>query len=68
MTEHVELIDHWWVDGSETIIDPACKWFAACFNLATTTRYGPAGIVDGVATFGQIPICDRCNSKMEDMS
>lgn len=38
-----------------------CQWFALCENDATTTRRGPIG--DG--KFGPVPICDRCNDRIE---
>lgn len=34
-----------------------CQWFAMCQNLATTTRPHP--------TLGDVPICDRCNTKTD---
>lgn len=36
---------------------PPCQWFALCDNAATTTRPNPI--------LGEVPICDRCNAKIE---
>jgi hypothetical protein len=41
-----------------------CMWFALCENDAETTRRGPIG--DG--KFGDIPICHRCNDRVERLS
>lgn len=38
-----------------------CQWFALCTNEATTTRRGPVGN----GKLGPVPICDRCNTKMD---
>lgn len=40
-----------------------CQWFALCVRFATTVRRGPIG--DG--KFGPIPICDRCNERVENL-
>jgi hypothetical protein len=37
-----------------------CQWFAGCHNVATTTRKHPI--------LGNVPICDRCNKKIEALS
>jgi hypothetical protein len=37
-----------------------CGWFALCANVATMTR--PHSIL------GNVPICERCNDKMERIS
>lgn len=43
-------------------IDPTayCQWFAACRNAASTTRQHPV--------LGNVPICKRCNDKVEALS
>jgi hypothetical protein len=38
----------------------ACQWFARCGNDATTTRRHPV--------LGAVPICDRCNARVEALS
>lgn len=38
-----------------------CAWFARCKRQADTVRRGPVG--DG--EFGEIPICSRCDAKIE---
>lgn len=35
----------------------ACRWFALCPNPATKTRPHPI--------LGDVPICDRCDKKVE---
>ncbi len=37
-----------------------CQWFALCENPATTTRKH--------SILGHVPICDRCNAKIERLS
>lgn len=37
-----------------------CQWFLLCENLATKTRWSPA-------LNQEIPICDRCNDKMDKL-
>lgn len=37
-----------------------CAWFLKCDNLATTTRRHPI--------LGNVPICERCNNKVENLS
>ncbi len=37
-----------------------CQWFALCENPATTTREH--------SILGNVPICDRCNAKIERLS
>lgn len=37
-----------------------CQWFALCDHEATTTRPHPI--------LGDVPICDRCDKKVEGMS
>lgn len=37
-----------------------CQWFALCTNEATTTRSHPV--------LKEVPICDRCNAKVEALS
>lgn len=48
--------------------DPAhelvCMWFAWCDNLANGTRRGPTG----GGQFGDIPICQRCDDKVERLA
>lgn len=39
---------------------PQCEWFALCDNSATGTRSHPV--------LGQVPICGRCNRKVEAMA
>jgi len=34
-----------------------CQWFALCTNEATMTRPHPI--------LGDVPICERCNDKIE---
>jgi len=36
-----------------------CEWFIMCDNPATMTRSHPS--------LGEVPICKRCNDKMENM-
>jgi hypothetical protein len=36
-----------------------CRWFLRCENPATTTRKHPI--------LGDVPICERCNSKMKEI-
>ena len=36
-----------------------CEWFALCENQATMKHYHPI--------LGDVPICARCNSKVEEM-
>lgn len=36
-----------------------CAWWALCGNPATGTRPHPI--------LGHVPICDRCNQKVEDI-
>jgi hypothetical protein len=43
-------------DGPDTIL---CQWFALCENVATTTRPHPV--------LGDVPICDRCDEKVENL-
>lgn len=38
-------------------MDGECKWFLMCRNKATTTRKHPI--------LGDVPICKRCNDKMD---
>lgn len=35
----------------------SCKWFLSCENAATRTRPHPI--------LGDVPICERCNAKMD---
>lgn len=35
-----------------------CEWFAMCDNAPSTVRKAP---------WGYVPICDRCNNKVEGM-
>lgn len=37
-----------------------CEWFALCPNHCTKMRSHP--------TLGQVPICDRCDKKVEELS
>jgi hypothetical protein len=37
-----------------------CQWFLLCDNLATKTRKHPI--------LGEVPICDRCDKKVEDLN
>lgn len=41
-----------------------CMWFARCDNPANGLRNGPIG----GGTFGDIPICQRCDDMVERMS
>lgn len=34
-----------------------CQWWALCYNAATKTRPHPI--------LGDVPICDRCDAKLE---
>jgi len=36
-----------------------CEWFLLCENEATTTRSHPI--------LGDVPICDRCDKKVENI-
>lgn len=36
-----------------------CRWFALCTNDATKTRSHPI--------LGDVPICDRCDKKVEEI-
>lgn len=45
--------EHGWHDGPKT-----CEWYVLCTNPATTTR---------PSVIGDIPICDRCNEKMDSI-
>lgn len=62
------LKEHWPADTVYVIAEvirtvkpePAariCGWFLLCKNAATGTREHP--------TLGAVPICDRCNEKMD---
>jgi DNA-binding MarR family transcriptional regulator len=44
-------------DAGRAAVAPLCQWFALCDHPATTTRSHPV--------LGEVPICDRCNSKMD---
>ncbi len=44
--------------SNETPVD--CQWFALCENPATTTREH--------SILGNVPICGRCNAKIERLS
>ena len=41
-----------------------CRWWAMCENVGTTTRRGPIGNGE----WGEVPICARCNAKVEALS
>ena len=49
------------VTGEEIGDEAPCMWFAACENPANGLREGPIG--DG--QYGPIPICKRCNDRLE---
>ena len=40
-----------------------CMWFARCTNDANGLRRGPIGNGE----FGEIPICKRCDDRLEAM-
>jgi hypothetical protein len=48
-----------YAEGS-TVAAP-CMWFALCDNDANGLRRGPVG----GGKFGEIPICKRCDDKVE---
>lgn len=56
----------WWTvnedlnieNGPFTVVQ--CAWFLLCENDATTARDHPV--------LGSVPICDRCNTKVEALS
>ena len=50
--------------GDPTGEEAPCMWFALCKNPANGLLRGPIG--DG--EFGDIPICQRCDDKIESMS
>lgn len=45
-------------------IEAPCMWFAKCENVANGLREGPIGN----GKFGPIPICQRCDDKIERLS
>lgn len=59
--------DHFWIsaEGARALLDSLrvtpreCEWFAGCDNDATTTRSHPV--------LGPVPICERCQSKIESL-
>lgn len=50
--------------GSEA--PPMCEWFAGCNRVATTTRRGPTP--NGPSMYGDVPICARCDARIESLS
>lgn len=47
-------------DGCSALLEVPCQWFALCTRHAATTRQHP--------TLGDVPICARCNDKIEGLS
>lgn len=41
----------------KTVVRKLCQWFLLCKNRATMTRPHPL--------LGNVPICKRCNDKMD---
>lgn len=47
-------------DGSGDLLAVPCQWFGKCENHAMRTRVHPI--------LGTVPICPRCDEKVERMS
>ena len=51
------------VEWTDVVASRRCEWFYLCDNEATTTRTGP--LLGSPTGWGEIPICDRCNDKID---
>lgn len=49
------------VYANDDVQEAPCMWFAKCTNPANGLRNGPIGNGE----FGDIPICKRCDDKLE---
>ena len=48
------------MEREEPVPKGQCRWFMMCLNRATKYRTHP--------TLGDVPICDRCDEKIERLS